>query len=135
MKKILYFLLALLPLVSFTACDDNIAETDNGEFSHDWVNRNAKFFNERMADAKKAIADAQNTYGQDWENHCDWRIYRSFAKMPGGVTADSICVKITERGTSLRKTIPTEECSTTADSMKTRTMCSALNFARLRPCS
>ena len=53
MKKILYFLLALLPLVGFTACDDNIAETDNGEFSHDWVNRNAKFFNERMADAKK----------------------------------------------------------------------------------
>lgn len=99
MKKILYFLLALLPLVGFTACDDNIAETDNDEFSHDWVNRNAKFFDERMADAKKAIADAQNTYGQDWENHCDWRIYRSFAKMPGGVTADSICVKITERGT------------------------------------
>lgn len=99
MKKILYLLLALLPMLAFTACEDNIAEKDNGEFSHDWANRNATFFKARMAEAQNAIAEAQKAHGQDWESHCDWRIYRSFAKMPGGITADSICVKITDRGT------------------------------------
>lgn len=103
MKKFLYLLLLpallLTTLTALTACEDNTGEEELAEFTFDWQNRNAKFFNERMDEAKTAIAEAKAAHGDDWAAHCDWRIFRSYAKMPGGNTADSICVKITERGT------------------------------------
>lgn len=98
MKRFLYLLFPALLLTVLTACEENTGEEEKAEFTHDWQNRNTKFFIERMNEAKTAIAAAKTTHGNDWEANCDWRIFRSYAKMPGGKTADSICVKIVDRG-------------------------------------
>ena len=98
MKRILPLLSLLLCLAAFTACEDNLEETQSKEFTDNWKVRNADFFHQQMAEAKEAVAEARRTYGEDWEAHCDWRIYRSFAKMAGGPEADSICAKVVARG-------------------------------------
>lgn len=100
MKNIFRLLLLILPIVTLAAaCDDNIGEEESPEFTTDWKNRNALFFTERINEAQTAIDEAKAAYGDTWAEHCDWRILRSYAKMPGGVTTDSICVRILERGT------------------------------------
>ena len=75
--------------------------------------------------AKASVAAARAQYGEDWEAHCNYRIYRSFAVTDATAPAkvDSICVEIVERGTGsgspqytdsvdinyLRRLIPTEQ--------------------------
>ena len=98
MNKIIYLLFAVLPLFGLVACEDNLDSIESTEFSADWVNRNQTFFFERMDEAKQAVKEAQATYGEQWEEHCDWRIFRSYMKPEGGNVMDSICVKIIERG-------------------------------------
>lgn len=99
MKKIFYLLLAALSIFALASCEDNTDTLESNEFTQDWQNRNAVFFAERMAEAKQAVAQAKAAYGADWEEHCDWRIFRSYAKMEGGVMVDSICAKVIDRGT------------------------------------
>ena len=98
MKRILPLLSLLLCLAAFTACEDNLEETQSKESTDNWKTRNADYFHARMDEAKAAVAAARQAYGDDWEAHCDWRVYRSYAKMPGGIEADSICAKVVERG-------------------------------------
>lgn len=99
MKHLSYLFLLLLPLLAFIACEDNADEEDNSEFTDNWQERNSTYFAERMAEAQAAVAEAKAAYGDDWEEHCDWRIFRSYAKVAGGKTADSICAKVVESGT------------------------------------
>lgn len=99
MKNIPYIFFLVLPFLFLAACEDNADEEDNSEFTDNWQERNATFFSERMAEAKAAVAEAKNAYGDDWESHCDWRIYRSYAKVSGGQMTDSICAKVVENGT------------------------------------
>lgn len=99
MKHIIYLFMLLLPLTALTACEDNAGKNDNSEFTDNWPARNATYFNERMAEAKAAIAEAQAQYGDQWESHCAWRVFRSYAKPASGPTADSICAKVVESGT------------------------------------
>lgn len=98
MKHLLYMLLLFLPLMGLTSCEDNAGEGENAEFTTNWQLRNAEFFLEKMNEAKTAIATAKATYGDDWADHCDWRIMRSYAKAEGGYLSDSICAKIVDRG-------------------------------------
>lgn len=65
-----------------------------------WPARNATFFEDVMNEAKAAVKEARATYGAEWESHCDWRIYRSYLKTQHSNLSitDSICVRITERG-------------------------------------
>lgn len=99
MKKYLYLFFVALPLLALTACEDNTDTQDDTEFSENWQYRNTLYFVERMNEAREAIAQAKSTYGDKWEDHCDWRMFRSYAKPAGGPTFDSICVRIVERGT------------------------------------
>lgn len=99
MKSLLPLLWTALTLLALTACEDNADDVDNSEFTYQWAERNAAYFTERMNEAAGAIAQARAEYGDAWADHCDWRIYRSYAKLPGGPATDSICVHITERGT------------------------------------
>lgn len=99
MTRILYLLLLLLPCALVTSCEDNANDTDTGEFTHNWAARNADYFAERMSEAKAAIAEAKAAYGDDWESHCDWRVFGSYAKPSPTKQTDSICVKIVNRGT------------------------------------
>lgn len=99
LEKIFYFLLLTTIFTSFLSCEDNAGEEDNSEFTDNWQSRNDTYFAERMSEAKTAVAQAKATYGDEWENHCDWRIYRGYAKVAGGQSTDSICVKVIEKGT------------------------------------
>ena len=65
-------LLALAPLLA--ACSETDEDTTI-EWT-DWAIRNEAYFLEQMATARAAIAQAQATYGDQWEAHCDWRVYK-----------------------------------------------------------
>jgi len=98
MKNFSYLFFFIFPLLFLAACEDNAGEEDNSEFTDNWQERNATYFSERMAEAKAAVSEAKNAYGDDWESHCGWRIYRSYAKVTGGQVTDSICAKVVENG-------------------------------------
>lgn len=99
MKRILIPLLLLLAIVPlFTACEENA--TDDMEYV-DWQSRNAQYFREKLSQAQAAIAAAKAAYGDDWEAHCDWRAYRTYAltEDAAATATDSICVQVLQRGT------------------------------------
>lgn len=98
MKKIISLLL-LFPalLAGLAACDEETGEVD--EYVN-WKARNEQAFAEKLAEAKAAIAEAQSLYGDQWEDHCDWRLARTYtlpADAPAG-SGDTVVVRITERG-------------------------------------
>lgn len=98
MKKLFIpFSFFLLIVALLSACSENVYEEE--EYI-DWQNRNAVYFAEKLNEAKSAIAQAKETYGEDWEEHCDWRVFRTYAQMPEaqGSAVDSICVRIVEHG-------------------------------------
>ena len=92
------FLLVLTPFV--TACSETDEDTTI-EWT-DWAIRNEAYFRQQMATARAAIAQAQATYGDQWEAHCDWRVYKNYrlAVDDPGTAFDSICVQIINRGTA-----------------------------------
>ncbi|MCH5182114.1 MAG: FKBP-type peptidyl-prolyl cis-trans isomerase [Prevotellaceae bacterium] len=98
MKKSLTFFLLLLAIAPFwVACSES--ESEDPEYA-DWKNRNAAYFLEQMSSARAAIASAKAAYGDDWEVHCPWRMFRSYM-LPDdapATTIDSIAVRIIERG-------------------------------------
>ena len=98
MRKLYFHLLAIFfALPMLTACSEE--ETPDLDY-YNWEQRNATYFTEALSEAKSAVSAAKAAYGADWENHCDWRVYRSYLKSDNSATAttDSICVKIIERG-------------------------------------
>ncbi len=69
---------------------------------YDWKERNAQWYVEITDSARTAIAEAMATYGEDWEDYCDWRRYKTLLKAQDydtGLYTDSICVHILNRGT------------------------------------
>ncbi len=97
MKKFLYWALVLLPsLGSLTSCSETEDEWDP---YYNWKARNTAWFLEVADSARTAIAKAKAQYGTAWEEHCEWRMYRSLwlsADAQGKLT-DSICVHILPR--------------------------------------
>lgn len=67
-----------------------------------WQARNAKWYLEIADSARVAIAQAKAQHGDDWKDHCPWRMYRSLLKQQsekGGLYTDSICVRVLQHGT------------------------------------
>lgn len=89
----------LFPLLFLASCKDSDESYDP---HHDWQERNAQWFAEVYDAAQAAIrtAKAQHPVGNEWEQHCDWRIYRTLLKSPDvqGASTDYIVCKINERG-------------------------------------
>jgi len=104
MKDLKHIFSALIFALCFggllTACSENLDDDDDVEFA-DWQTRNDAYFAERMAEARAAIATAKAQYGDAWEDHCDYRIYRNYSigDAYAATSADSIVVLIEERGT------------------------------------
>lgn len=89
---------AILCAATMGACSDNV---ENYDAYANWEERNAAYYLVVADSARNAIAAAKHQYGDDWEAHCDWRMFQSLTKSPemqGSIT-DSICVHIFDRGT------------------------------------
>ncbi|MBQ2460694.1 MAG: hypothetical protein II505_08465, partial [Bacteroidaceae bacterium] len=65
----LMFAIGLLALVS---CSE---KNDEWDPYYDWAGRNARWFEQVADSARTAIAAAKATYGDAWEEHCEWRMY------------------------------------------------------------
>ena len=98
MRKLYFHLLAIfLALPLLTACSEE--ETPDLDY-YNWAQRNTTYFTETLSEAKAAVSAAKAAYGADWENHCDWRVFRTYLKTDNSdvATTDSICAKVIERG-------------------------------------
>lgn len=89
------FVLCLL--LSIVACE----ETDDtvNEYA-DWQPRNEQYFKDTLSYACSQVDAAKRLYGEDWETHCDWRVFPSYCIAPGGKATwkDSIAVHVIEHG-------------------------------------
>lgn len=93
MKK----LLLLLPLLLLASCKNS---EENYDSHHDWKERNAQWFAEVYDAAQAEIAAAKVQHGNSWEEHCNWRIYKTLLKSQDvqGASTDYIVCKINQRG-------------------------------------
>ena len=76
--------LALCGLMASCSEDDNTYDP-----YANWEARNAEYFLQIVDSARQAIAEAKSLYGDQWEDHCEWRMYKSLTKSPSwqaGVT-------------------------------------------------
>lgn len=91
-----FLVFSLLLLASCKSSDESY------DPHYNWQSRNAQWFAEIFETAQTAIAEAKAQYpnGNDWEGHCDWRVYRTLLKSQEiqGATTDYIVCKINERG-------------------------------------
>ncbi len=99
MRKLLS-LLFTATLLMFAACEKE--ELTDTEYA-DWASRNDAAFIEKLNTAKTAINTAMQQYGNDWQAHCEWRVYRlySYQSEEAFESADTVCVQIQERGKGL----------------------------------
>ena len=97
-QKALLLLPALL-LLLIASCKNSEKVDDPHE---NWKERNAQWFAEVYDAAQASIAAAKAQYpnGNDWEEHCDWRVFKTLLKSQEtqGATTDYIVCKINERG-------------------------------------
>ena len=93
MKK----LLLLLPLLLLASCKNS---EENYDSHHDWKERNAQWFAEVYDAAQAEIAAAKAQHGNSWEEHCNWRIYKTLLKSQDvqGASTDYIVCKLNQRG-------------------------------------
>lgn len=102
MNKFLSFLTSVLLIgLCLMSCSK---ETDDFNAYADWQVRNEAWFQTIADSARTAIQTAQRAYGDQWEEHCDWRMMKSLLKSQTAVSgklSDSICVRILSRGDGL----------------------------------
>lgn len=67
-----------------------------------WKARNEAWYVQITDSARTAISQAKRQYGDAWEEHCDWRQFKTLRKAADydtGNPCDSVCVHIIKRGT------------------------------------
>lgn len=97
MKRLYWrFALLMLAVTAMTACSEEDGTYDKYA---DWPARNTNYFLTAADSARQAIAEAKAQWGDDWEAHCEWRMFRSVSKADvAGPVTDSVCVRILGRG-------------------------------------
>lgn len=89
--------LFLLILVA-AACSD---EEEDYDPYYSWGSRNAQWFQSATDSARKDIAEAKALYGDEWQQHAQWRVYKSLNQAQDYDTrqlTDSIVVRVISRG-------------------------------------
>lgn len=84
--------------IVFTSCDE---KDDTWDPYYSWQTRNEAWYAQIADSARTAISEAQALYKDDWEDHCDWRMYKSLLlsqEYNSHKVTDSICVHIVARG-------------------------------------
>lgn len=92
---------ALVGVACFlTSCEET---TDEWNPYYNWQARNNQWFATVADSARTAISQAKAQYGADWEQHCQWRMYKTLERSTDtqGPLADSICCRIVNRGDGL----------------------------------
>lgn len=99
-RSLAFGLLAAASLVACKESEENYTPYIN------WEARNAAWYLQVTDSARTAIAQAKAQYGDQWEDHCQWRQLKSLLKQQnaGGLYTDSICVRILGRGTGYSPT-------------------------------
>lgn len=90
--------MAVLACVVLGSCAEDEAGYDP---YYNWAARNEAWYLQTAETARKAIAEAKAEYGDDWENHCEWRMFKSLLRSQSynsGNVMDSICVRIHKNG-------------------------------------
>lgn len=93
------WVLGVVCALSLTSCTESDGAWDPYV---NWQSRNAIWFEQISDSARTAIAQAKAQYGNDWEEHCEWRRFKSLQKAAGydsKLSTDSICVHIIKKGT------------------------------------
>ena len=114
-KSIAKLLLASLPFwgvaLGVSSC---VNETDDEwDPYYDWAARNQVWYSQVADSARTAIAQAKAAYGDEWKQHCDWRMERSLqrSEYAGGPLTDSVCIHIRERGEGVASPLYTDTVS------------------------
>lgn len=97
-KNILYFFLLLAGLLlGVASCSE---QSDDFNKYADWKSRNALYFQNVADTARTEIAKAKALYGEQWQEHCEWRMFRSLSQDPDmeGTVTDSVLVKVLQQG-------------------------------------
>ena len=98
-KNNLVWLAGLVCLVSLglVSCSEESSEWDP---YYSWESRNKLWFEQVADSARTAIATAKARYGEEWEAHCPWRMFKSLQRSAEweGVLTDSIVCKIVKNG-------------------------------------
>lgn len=94
MKKVL---LLIVPLLLLASCKDSEAESN---VRQNWPERNVQWFAEVYDAARAEIETAKAQHGSDWEEHCNWRVYKTLLKSQDvqGPPTDYVVCKINEKG-------------------------------------
>lgn len=101
MKRVSSYFTSLLAvfdcLLSLASCQE---KDDVWDPYYNWPARNTEWFRQVADTARTAIAQARATYGDDWEAHCEWRMFKTLQRSADvvGPLSDSICVRILHRG-------------------------------------
>ena len=98
MKKFFIFSFSFL-ILFFISCGEDEKEWDP---YYDWQARNEAWFRSVADSARTAIAAARAQYGDQWEQHSQWRMMKRLDHAQDydtGRLDDSICVRIINRGT------------------------------------
>ena len=103
MKRSFNWVLVLLLLLGSLAGGLSACSEEDTTWNpyYNWEARNAQWFEQVADSARTAIAQSKWQYGDQWEEHCQWRMYKTLlrsAELQGDLT-DSICVHILQRGT------------------------------------
>jgi len=100
-RKVSYVLftacLCILQSVVLVGCKE---KDDTYSPYYNWQARNAVWFEQAADTARRAIAEAKTEYGDSWESHCEWRMYKSLMRSAdtSGALSDSIVCKIVAKG-------------------------------------
>ncbi len=89
----------IICLMVFSSCSKDSEAYDP---YHDWQTRNEEWFAMVADSARTAISMAKEQYGATWEDHCQWRMFKTLTMdqdRQSGNISDSICVFILNRGT------------------------------------
>jgi FKBP-type peptidyl-prolyl cis-trans isomerase FklB len=92
-----FFILSFFILLSSCSSD-----TEEYNAYVNWEARNKTWYEQIADSARTAIRSARAQYGNNWEQHCDWRMLKSLQRSQtkqSGNTTDSVCVRILNRGT------------------------------------
>ena len=108
MRRLLFIALSFVLTFGLLSCED---ESGTYDAYADWQARNEAWFVQIADSARSAIRSARQAYGNEWESHCDWRMYKALDKSPtydSKLVTDSICVRILSRGTGTHSPVYTD---------------------------